>query len=169
MNWDEVGAIGQVLGSIAVFVTLVYLSIQTNHARREAQRALLQSRSEAIRELQLHAAANPDLIAKFVKVHTALGGVPHPFMSEVMERTGVSLEDAFRLFFWQMAWMQYPAHLIQHADEIPPNERAGFDGTIRNVYGRPGIFQHFYATLKTTGGMNPEVVRYIDNLLAQPR
>ena len=32
MNWDEVGAIGQVLGSVAVFITLVYLSIQTRHA-----------------------------------------------------------------------------------------------------------------------------------------
>jgi hypothetical protein len=27
MNWDEVGAIGQVLGSIAVFITLEYLAV----------------------------------------------------------------------------------------------------------------------------------------------
>lgn len=44
MNWDEVGAIGQVLGSIAVFITLGYLAMQTNHARREVQRAISQSR-----------------------------------------------------------------------------------------------------------------------------
>jgi hypothetical protein len=26
--WDAVGAIGQVLGSVAVFITLIYLAIQ---------------------------------------------------------------------------------------------------------------------------------------------
>ena len=31
MNWEEVGAIGQVLGSIAVFVTLGYLAVQVKH------------------------------------------------------------------------------------------------------------------------------------------
>ena len=28
MNWEEVGAIGQILGSLAVFITLVYLALQ---------------------------------------------------------------------------------------------------------------------------------------------
>ena len=37
MNWDEVGAIGQMLGSLAVFITLVYLSVQTRHARSESR------------------------------------------------------------------------------------------------------------------------------------
>ena len=33
MNWNEVGAIGQVLGSIAVFVTLGYLAVQLRRIR----------------------------------------------------------------------------------------------------------------------------------------
>src|SRR5580765_3506821 len=48
MNWDAIGAIGQVLGSIAVLITLVYLSIQTRHARSESRRALSQGRAEAV-------------------------------------------------------------------------------------------------------------------------
>lgn len=36
MNWEEVGAIGQMLGSIAVFITLGYLSLQVRHARQTA-------------------------------------------------------------------------------------------------------------------------------------
>jgi len=39
MNWEEVGAIGQVLGSIAVFITLGYLAVQLRHARAEMQRS----------------------------------------------------------------------------------------------------------------------------------
>ena len=168
MNWEEVGAIGQVLGSIAVFITLAYLAIQTNHPRAEARRAILQNRADAIRELQLHAAASPDLVAKYAQVHSALGGESHPFVTEVMEKSGVSLEDALRLFFWQMAWLQYRGHLIQHAHEIPPNERAAFEATMRNIYGRPGIWQRFYATFKGGGGVNADVVRYLDEVLARP-
>lgn len=33
MNWDAIGAVGQVLGSVAVFVTLGYLAVQIRHAR----------------------------------------------------------------------------------------------------------------------------------------
>jgi len=51
MNWDAIGAAGEVLGAIAVFVTLVYLATQIRHAREESRRALSQARSEANREL----------------------------------------------------------------------------------------------------------------------
>lgn len=32
MNWDMLSAIGEILGSVAVFVTLVYLTIQTRQS-----------------------------------------------------------------------------------------------------------------------------------------
>lgn len=31
MNWDAIGAIGEIVGALAVVVTLMYLSIQTRH------------------------------------------------------------------------------------------------------------------------------------------
>jgi hypothetical protein len=43
MNREAVGAIGQVLGSLAVFVTLAYLAIQTKHAKEEARRSFFRS------------------------------------------------------------------------------------------------------------------------------
>jgi hypothetical protein len=39
-----IGAIGQVLGSIAVFVTLGYLTLQVRHAREEVRRSVTQTR-----------------------------------------------------------------------------------------------------------------------------
>jgi hypothetical protein len=49
MNWDAIGAIGQVLGSVAVFITLGYLAVQVRHQRQENRRALSQGRAEAAR------------------------------------------------------------------------------------------------------------------------
>jgi len=33
MNWDAIGAIGELIGAIAVFATLVYLAVQVRHSR----------------------------------------------------------------------------------------------------------------------------------------
>jgi hypothetical protein len=51
MNWDAIGAIGQLLGSVAVFVTLSYLAIEVRHARSEAKRTLSQRRAEGLATL----------------------------------------------------------------------------------------------------------------------
>jgi hypothetical protein len=52
VNWDAIGAVGQVLGSIAVFVTLWYLAIQVRHARQSSQIAFSQGGAQAIREIR---------------------------------------------------------------------------------------------------------------------
>ena len=46
MNWDALAAVGEILGSVAVLVTLGYLTLQVRHARSEARRALGQGRLE---------------------------------------------------------------------------------------------------------------------------
>jgi hypothetical protein len=163
MNWDAIGALGQVFGSIAVFITLVYLSIQTNHARKEAHRTVLQNRADALRELQLHGASHPGLIASLVKVQTALGAGTPPFVSELMQRSGISEEEAYPLFFMQLAWLQYRSHIIQHIEELSDSERESFNSTMRALYGQPGIWQRFYSTFK--GGLDTKVTSYLDEVL----
>jgi hypothetical protein len=47
MNWESVGAIAEVIGVVAIFVSLVYLAVQVRQsnqiARAEAERDILQS------------------------------------------------------------------------------------------------------------------------------
>ena len=42
--WDAIGAVGQMLGSMAVFITRGYLAVQVKHARSEMRRPLSQGR-----------------------------------------------------------------------------------------------------------------------------
>ena len=37
MNWDAVGAMGELLGSVTVLITLIYLAIQTRSINRQSQ------------------------------------------------------------------------------------------------------------------------------------
>jgi len=38
MNWDAIGAAGELLGSIGVLVTLIYLVVQVGHAKEQLSR-----------------------------------------------------------------------------------------------------------------------------------
>ncbi len=87
MNWEAIGAIGQVLGSVAVFVTLAYLALEVKHARQEMRRALSQGRSEAHRDL-LAQQREENVLEACRKADLALGGQHPPYLSALMERTG---------------------------------------------------------------------------------
>ena len=57
----ESGGRGQMLGSAAVFITLVYLAIQTNHSRREMRRSISLARASGVRDVVMSVATNEPL------------------------------------------------------------------------------------------------------------
>jgi len=42
MNWDAIGAIGEIVGALAVVVSLIYLAVQIRNQNREARAATIQ-------------------------------------------------------------------------------------------------------------------------------
>ncbi len=49
MNWDAIGAIGEILGALAVFSSLVYLASQIRAQNRESRVASVHEVTEAYR------------------------------------------------------------------------------------------------------------------------
>jgi len=165
MNWEEVGAIGQVLGSVAVFITLVYLAVQVRHARQDVRRSINQSRFETIRQFNMTYATDERLNNLRVKSHLLLGGQEFPFPRELRDRTGMTGEEAGALNWDQQAWWQYRCQMIPYLDELPGDERKMFEFGIRQYRDVP-LPKLWYETNKPF--LNPVIVRYVDNLLAQP-
>ena len=164
MNWEEIGAIGQVLGSIAVFVTVAYLAVQVRHGRQDARRALSQGRGESARDLYTQQ-SDERINHLYVKVQAALGAPPNPFESALMNQTGLTREEATLMFWIQYEWWNHRLQIIPNVDELPPMERALFDTGVRATLAGPGIFRLFHETMGSR--THPDAVRYIDNLLAQ--
>ena len=165
MNWDAIAAIGQMLGSVAVFVTLGYLAIQVKHSRQDARRMLSQGRGEANRDI-LALQCDERINRLQDRANAVLGRPPYPFVSALMEQVGFTSEEATLLYWVETARWSYRVQIIPNADELSPMERNQFDGAIRSSYGRSGVGQIFYEGSKR--GAHPDAVRYIDNLLAQP-
>lgn len=67
------GSYGEFIGSIAILVTLVYLSIQVRQARVQQQVNDRQSREFAIRDFQLNLAGSDGLATALARAREAVG------------------------------------------------------------------------------------------------
>ena len=165
MGWEEVGAIGQMLGSVAVFITLGYLAVQTRHTRKEVQRNLGKVSTDSAQDILLLLAANPSLSAIYVKAMATLGVPPSPVIQMLMERAGLTEQEARVFSALQMAWFQHRVQVIPHIDSMIPAQRISFEKATRGYFGMP-LHRMWYEEAKAT--LHDHAVRYIDNLLAQP-
>jgi hypothetical protein len=165
MNWEVVGAIAQVLGSVAVFITLVYLSIQTRHARDATQRSISQARAEAIRQAYAWA-SEPRMVGIAVKANSALGRGPSPFMAMLMNEAGLTAEEAGTQYYFELSGWNSRLQAIAAKDAMNSIERHWLDSNLMVVYGGDrGITRMFYEMMKPNA--HPDVVRYIEEVLAR--
>jgi hypothetical protein len=168
MNWDAIGAVGQVLGSVAVFITLGYLAVQIRYARGELRRSVNQNRFDGVREIAMGRANNEHWCSSYAKANAGLGAPLSPFITALMERSGLTVEEASGLLWDQLAFWQVRVLSILNVDEMTAEARSELDRNLRYEYGSGAfpVARLWYETAK--GSANSEAVRYIDKLLAQP-
>ena len=165
MNWDAIGALGQMLGSIAVFVTLGYLAGQVRYARTETRRALSQGRAEAARDILARQTLDR-INSAHLKAEAALGGVHSPFMTALIEQAGLMEEEASLLHWTQYSWWMYRLQIIPHVDELTPMERRSFDSSLAANYGLPGVHRLFYET-QIKPFAHPDAIHYVESVVAE--
>jgi hypothetical protein len=61
MNWEAIGAVGEILGAIAVVTTLFYLAVQIRHSTRLSRADMSKELFMATRAATLEIASNPEL------------------------------------------------------------------------------------------------------------
>ena len=81
-----------------------------------------------------------------------------------MVDAGLTNEEMSAVVWDQFAFWHY--RQASYLDELTVGERTEFDGGIRNSYGLDVVGRQWYDGSKPM--LNPDFVRCIDNLLAQP-
>ena len=108
MNWEAIGAIGEIVGAAAIVVTLIYLATQTKHARQTTQSDMYQRRAEvrAARHDQL-AQSHPEfhrLWSEFrrelqrtdpVRAWRLLSDEDKPFIFELHQGLVVTMDNTY--------------------------------------------------------------------------
>jgi hypothetical protein len=124
--WEALGAIGETLGAVAVFVTLGYLAVPVGHAREEVRRSTSRARSEARRDA-LAIVADARTLPLIVKAEVAEGGGVSPFHGYAMTHWGMTREEAAFLLMSLASTSQTRLQLIAYLDDLSPHERHEFE------------------------------------------
>ena len=70
MNWEAIGAVGEVVGAIAVVVTLVYLTLQLKQNTQSVQNSAWQAIIRVLTDLDVTEATDPQL-STFIRMAEA--------------------------------------------------------------------------------------------------
>ena len=76
MNWDAIGAVGEILGAVAVLVTLVYLAAQVRQARNSLRIDGIRANREERREYFTDARDSPYLAEIYSKIESGASLTP---------------------------------------------------------------------------------------------
>ena len=163
MNWEAIGAIGELLSAIAVLATLIYLAVQVRNTKYELRRSFLQNRDNAVRELLLEGMRNSAFVSASSKAINTVGG-GRPGLEAVKSIEGISDEEAQVLATNQVAWWFYRVETVNNIDLLPSDERDDFDRHLRSVY-LNGVGKVWWDSWKETLEPDHPTRKYVEKVL----
>jgi hypothetical protein len=136
MSLMELGAIGEFVAALGVFVTLIYLARQVRHARSDVQLSAQHARLQAIRDNWLNRSRNAELLDAIIKAEDALGVVflENGFVQALIEQGGLSRREAYLVHFDQQIQWQNWVHTAENIEDQSPGSIARMDAGIRRHY-----------------------------------
>ena len=127
MNWEAISALGQIIGAIAVVISVIYLALQVRSNARQTRLASMRSMSDAFNGFLQGLAGNPqmgDLWYRGVTDYESIQGGDLP-------RFNALIDHLFRIYE-DMFYQKLEGHL-------DPRVWRGFEAPMRDIIAYPGI------------------------------
>ena len=127
MNWEAISALGQIIGAIAVVISVIYLAVQVRSNARQTRLASMLSMSDAFNCWLQGLAGNPqigELWYRGVRDFDSMQGADLPRFSALVDHLFRIYED------------MYYQKLEGHLD---PRVWRGFEAPMRDIIAYPGI------------------------------
>lgn len=151
MNWEAIGAIGTLVGGVAVLLTLVYLAIQVRQNSRAVQLSGLADITAQWHHCGQLLASSPDLAAIVARGHESYGSL--------------TTEEALRYGAYVQAFFDVSESYLRVIDEI------GLDGQedvlasiVRARIGIPGMAEWWR---RNVGDYDPRFVDWVERIRGQ--
>ncbi|MFT4562835.1 MAG: hypothetical protein ACI9BW_002582 [Gammaproteobacteria bacterium] len=158
MNWEAAGVIAEVVGAIAVVLTLVYLAVQVRYARNETIDQNRLTRSTAVREIILATTANDDFRSGQIR-HWGLG----EYYETLAKKLGITSVEASRnewgdqYYFW-MYWGQWTA-------TNDPDDLRELKHIIQTLFALPGMRHTWDSSPLGKVLLDERFVEFVDEVL----
>jgi hypothetical protein len=132
MNWEAIGAIGEILGALVVVITLVYLASQVRHAKDASADTNRLERSKGVRDMLMASTLNSDLSKAMAK-----GLKAQDYYTEIAPKLDLSVEEAAQ-FDWAMAYYFW-LHWGQYASTTKESDIQELEKLVAAFYTHPSV------------------------------
>jgi hypothetical protein len=144
MNWESIGAVGELIGAFAVVITLIYLSTQT----RENTKAVRHATSRGV--LEDANAWRYSIIAD--------AEVSELFRTGLRDPESLSPNDRYRFRLILDA-------LISHWQHAFESDRAIVNSNVPRILSQPGGAWYWSRSTEADGIYTPEFVRFVEETM----
>jgi len=156
------GNYGEFIGSLAILVTLVYLSIQVRQTRVQQQVNDRQTREFAIRDFQLSLAGSDGLATTLAGAREAVGEEPRGFIRKLVDQ-GISHEDAIRVQAFYVAGFRISSNTYYTSED--EQQREANDSAIQFAYGNSKLGAMFWEHYSKAGASLGPFGSHVQSLL----
>lgn len=158
MNWDAIGAAGEVLGALAVVFTLLYLALQVRDSKKATADSNRLERAVGVREGMLAAAQNDDLRYSFDKT----AGLSE-FHESMAHNLGVSVDEAARSHYFTVYW--FWVHWGQFSSTTERRDLTDLENLINRLYQNQPFDYCWKHSPWAAPILDREFVNFVDDLL----
>ena len=137
MTWDAVAAIAELIGALAVVITVAYLAVQIRQNTKTAHAGVQQGMLDTLHSVWLALSQDPELARLLIKANR--------------EYESLTPEEALRFGSFVNNFMSiWASFLLQHQRSfVDPVLWQGWDAGFRKVFQAPG-FQRVWESEKDT-------------------
>ncbi len=160
MNWEAIGALGEIVGALAVVLTLAYLAIQVRHAKEAAADTNRLERSKGVRDMMLASAADSGLRENLTK-----GLQLSNYYNEIASNLNMSSDEAAS-FDWAMLYWFW-LHWGQYASTTKESDVEELRNVISGFYRNPGVRVCWEKSPWARPVLEKDFVNFVDEILAQ--
>jgi hypothetical protein len=160
MNWDAIGAIGEVLGAIAVVMTLLYLAVQVKNAKNATTDATRHTRVSGIQNILIAMATDDALRSSVNKTQ-----VVDSYFSELATKFGISVDEAQRVDIYASYW--FWTHWGQYASSTTAEDMRELKNLVNTFYRSPFMLACWELSPIAKPILDPKFVTFVDSVLAE--
>ena len=159
MNWDAIGAVGEILGAAAVVATLVYLAIQVRSAKSAAADINRLSRADGVRETIRQTLNDSELRDAWIRASGSAGN-----FQVIADKLGLSLREAQKVTFQVQSWCWL--HWGQWASITTEKDMAELKHLVSEFYSVPPI-SVIWTEDESTRLLDPEFIEFVNDAVLE--
>ena len=152
MNWDAIGAVGEIVGAAAVIATLIYLGRQIQDSARAARSAAVTDATNAIQTLYMELGSNPQSSELFLE-----GLTSYDSMADKKQFQWLMMMHSFFIAFQR-------SYFLSQEGTLDVGLRDSISTGIIAVSHMPGL-KRYWEQRRTF--FQPEFISWVEVLLAR--